>query len=168
MLLLKYGGFFRDTNGLNNLQTFKRFAQLINRPNGFQVDIVAEPISTFINNFGPSKPTYIETYWKVQFLDNQPFPIIYLLGIEHPNQWVHAVVIKRWQTGSGWQKYLPKWVKDRVGSKTILIVRNSSKGQTVFGQVQQGEHEIEYKVTQNNNAWNLNADKCVYIKMIWE
>ena len=84
------------------------------------------------------------------FLDNQPFPIIYLLGIEHPNQWVHAVVLK------GWRK---------VGSKTMLKVRNSSKGQTIFGQVQQGEHEIEYSVTRDNNAWNLYADMCVYIKM---
>ena len=53
--LLKNGGFFRDTSGLNNLQTFKRFAQLMNRPNGFQVDFVTEPISTIINNFTPSK-----------------------------------------------------------------------------------------------------------------
>ena len=74
---------------------------------------------------------------------------------------MHAVVLKGWQTGSGWQKYLPKWVK--LGSKTMLKVRNSSKGQTVFGQVQQGEHEIEYKVTQDNNRWNLYADMCVYI-----
>ena len=50
----------------------------------------------------------------------------------------------------------------------MLKVRNSSKGQTVFGQVQQGEHEIEYKVTRNNSAWNLYGDICVYIKMTWE
>ena len=47
----------------------------------------------------------------------------------------------------------------------MLKVRNSSKGLTVFGQVQQGEHEIEYNVTNDNNAWNLYADMCVYIKM---
>ena len=87
---------------------------------------------------------------KTPFLDNQPFPIIYLVGIEQPNQWRHAVVLK------GWRK---------VGSKTMLKVRNSSKGQTIFGQVQQGEHEVEYKVTQDNNAWNLYADMCVYIKI---
>ena len=87
---------------------------------------------------------------KILVLDNQPFPIIYLLGIEQPDQWVHAVVLKGWRT---------------VGSKTMLKVRNSSKGQTVFGQVQQGEHEIEYSVTRDNNAWNLYADMCVYIKM---
>ena len=56
----------------------------------------------------------------------------------------------------GWRK---------VGSKTMLRVRNSSKGETVFGQVQQGELEIEYNVTRNDNAWNLYADMCVYIKM---
>ena len=122
----------------------------MNMPNGFQVDIVTEPISTIINNFTPSKLVYRELLLQSKFLDDQPFPIIYLLGIEHPDQWVHAVVIK------GWRK---------VGSKTMLIVRNSSKGETVFGQVQQGEHEIEYKVTNDNNAWNLYADMCVYIKM---
>ena len=87
---------------------------------------------------------------KILFLDNQPFPIIYLLGIEQPNQWVHAVVLKGWRT---------------VGSKTMLKVRNSSKGQTIFGQVQQGEHEIENNITSDENAWNLHADMCVYIKM---
>ena len=58
---------------------------------------------------------------------------------------------------------LKGWRKD--GSKTLLKVRNSAKGQTIFGQVQLGEHEIEYKVTQDNSAWNLYADMCVYIKM---
>ena len=76
--------------------------------------------------------------------------MIYLLGIEHPDDWKHVVVMKRWR---------------KVGSKTMLIVRNSSKGETVFGQVQQGQHEIEYNVTRDNNAWNLYADMCVYIKM---
>ena len=47
----------------------------------------------------------------------------------------------------------------------MLKVSNSSKGQTVFGQVQQKEHEIEYKVTQNKRAWNLYADVCVYVKL---
>ena len=70
--------------------------------------------------------------------------------MEHPDQWVHAIVIK------GWRK---------VGSKIMLTVRNSSKGETVFGQVQQGEHEIEYNVKRDNNSWNLYADMCIYIKM---
>ena len=87
---------------------------------------------------------------KTVALDDWPFPIIYLLGIELPDKFTHAVVLKGWQT---------------VGSKIMLKVRNSSKGLTIFGQVQQGEHEIEYKVTQDNNAWNLYADMCVYIKI---
>ena len=65
--LLKNGGFFRDTNGLNNLQTFKRFAQLMNMPNGFTVEYVAEPISTFINNFSQSKLVQREISWRVHF-----------------------------------------------------------------------------------------------------
>ena len=69
----------------------------------------------------------------------------------------------------GWRTTKPRWKQN--GSKwekvneTMLKVRNSSKGLTIFGQVQQGEHEIEYKVTQDNNAWNLYADMCVYIKI---
>ena len=55
MKLLKYGGFFRDTNGLNNLQTFKRFAQILNKPNGFTVKIETEPISFIINNYNQSE-----------------------------------------------------------------------------------------------------------------
>ena len=47
----------------------------------------------------------------------------------------------------------------------MLKVSNSLEGQTIFGQVQQGEHEIEYKVTRDNNSWNLYADMCVYIKL---
>ena len=63
---------------------------------------------------------------------------------------MHAVILKDWR---------------KVGSKIMLKVRNSLEGQIVFGQVQPGEHEIEFKVTRNNNAWNLYADMCVYIKM---
>ena len=51
ILMLKYGSFFRDTNGLNSLQTFKRFARIMSKPGGFTVDHVAEPISTIINHF---------------------------------------------------------------------------------------------------------------------
>ena len=50
--LLKYGGFFRDSSGLNSLQTFKRFAQIMNKPNGFQVDIIQESITDFIRSCG--------------------------------------------------------------------------------------------------------------------
>ena len=163
--LLKYGSFFRDTNGLNNLQTFKRFAKILNKPNGFTVDYVAEPISTFINNCSQSEPIY-KVFWHwYLLLDNHPFPIIYLLGIEHPDQWVHAVVLKGWRiTKPRWKQNGSKWEKVK---ETMLKVRNSSKGLTVFGQVQQGEHEIEYKVTQDNSAWNLYADMCVYLKLNW-
>ena len=56
--LLKYGGFFRDTNGLNNLQTFKRFAKILNKQNGFTVDYEAEPVSNFIRKFSLSKLVY--------------------------------------------------------------------------------------------------------------
>ena len=149
ILLLKHGGFFRDTNGLNNLQTFKRFAQILNKPDGFSVDFVAKPISAIINGLSQSKLN-LDKSLKIAFLDDQPFPIIYLLGIEHPDQCMHAVVLK------GWRK---------VGSKIMLKVRNSLKGQIIFGQTQPGEHEIEYKVTQNNNAWNLFADMCVHLKI---
>ena len=55
---------------------------------------------------------------------------------------MHAVVLKGWR-------------KD--GSKTMLKICNSSKGQTVFDHYQQGEHEIEYKVTRDNNSWNLQS-----------
>ena len=48
----------------------------------------------------------------------------------------------------------------------MLTVRNSLKGETIFGQVQEGEHKIEYKSnTRDNNAWNLFADKCLYIDL---
>ena len=52
VLLLKNGGFFRDSSGLNSLRTFKRFAQIMNKPNGFQVDIIQESITDFIRNSG--------------------------------------------------------------------------------------------------------------------
>ena len=72
--LLKYGGFFRDTNGLNNLQTFKRFAKILNKPNGFTVDYFAEPISTFISNFSLSKLIYTVLNYKVHsILTNMKF-----------------------------------------------------------------------------------------------
>ena len=45
------------------------------------------------------------------------------------------------------------------GSTIMLKVRNSSKDQL-------GEHEVEFKVTQNVNAWNLAADQCIYVKFL--
>ena len=65
--LLKYGGFFRDTNGLNSLQTFKKFAQILNKPNGFTVEIETEPISTIINNFNQSKLVRLVSQRKYSF-----------------------------------------------------------------------------------------------------
>ena len=76
-------------------------------------------------------------------------------------------MLKEWRiTKPRWKQNGSKWEKVKgQNSETMLTVRNSSKGLTIFGQIQQGEHEIEYKVTQDNNAWNLYADMCVYIKI---
>ena len=41
----------------------------------------------------------------------------------------------------------------------MLKVRNSSNDQL-------GEHEVELKVTQNMNAWNLAADLCIYMQFL--
>ena len=90
-------------------------------------------------------------------LETQPYPILYLYGIENNAQFTHAVVMKGWRTdwfSNGW-----------FSRKLMLNVRNSAKGQLVFGQVQKGEHEIECVVTQNNNSWNLVADECVYVQI---
>ena len=73
-------------------------------------------------------------------------------------------MLKGWRiTKPRWKQNGSKWEKTK--ETMLLKVRNSSKGLTIFGQVQQGEHEIEYKVTNDNNAWNLFADMCVYIKI---
>ena len=45
------------------------------------------------------------------------------------------------------------WRTDWFNRKLMLKVRNSAKGQVVFGQVQKGEHEVECMVTHNNNSW---------------
>ena len=48
----------------------------------------------------------------------------------------------------------------------MLTVRNSLVGETIFGQVQESEHKIEYNETRRDNkAWNLFADKCLYIDL---
>ena len=86
-------------------------------------------------------------------LETQPYPILYLYGIENNAQFTHAVVMKGWRTS---------WFK----RKLMLKVRNSAKGQLVFGQVQKGEHEIECMVTHNNNSWNLVAEQCIYVQLL--
>ena len=63
----------------------------------------------------------------------------------------HAVVLK------GWRR--------RNDKKFVLRVRDSNKGQTVFGQVQHGEYEIEFKLTKTSNMWNLAANVCIYIEV---
>ena len=86
-------------------------------------------------------------------LATQHWPIIYLRYFRrHSPPLTHAVVIKDWRTD---------------GNKIILKVRNSSKGQIADdGQVQSGEHEVEYKVTRYLNKWNLAADQCIYVKFV--
>ena len=52
---------------------------------------------------------------------------------------------------TGWRK---------SGNKTMLKgLRNSLQDQL-------GEHEVELKVTQNMNTWNLAADLCIYIQFL--
>ena len=48
---------------------------------------------------------------------------------------------------TGWRK---------SGKTTMLKVRNSLQDHL-------GEHEVELKVTQNMNTWNLAADLCIYM-----
>ena len=86
------------------------------------------------------------------FLD-RPLPITYLYAFDQNGNRVatHAVVLK------GWYPY---------GNKFMLRVRDSNKGQTVFDRVQPGEHSIEFKVTKTSNAWNLAANRCIYIELV--
>ena len=50
-------------------------------------------------------------------------------------------------------------------SDLILIIRNSLSGETVFGdEVQPDEHEIQGKITQKINEWNLGKEECYYLE----
>ena len=49
-------------------------------------------------------------------------------------------------------------------SSLKLTIRNSLTGQTVFGEKQPGEHEIEGKITKNMNEWNLAHENCYYFE----
>ena len=48
--------------------------------------------------------------------------------------------------------------------KGKMRVKNSLAGETIFGQVQQSEHNIECKVTKNPNQWNLAHMTCYYVE----
>ena len=139
------------------MQTFKRFAQIMKKPAGFQVDIIQKSIPDFIQNFGWSNwftREFIKRFFDENCcLERQPYPILYLYGIENNVPFTHAVVMKGWRTS---------W----FSRKLMLKVRNSAKGQHLFGQDQQGEHEVECMVTRNNNSWNLAAKQCIYIQTV--
>ena len=48
-----------------------------------------------------------------------------------------------------------------------LTIRNSQAGQKVFGdEIESGELEIEGKVTENVNQWNLGHDNCHYFEFL--
>ena len=45
-----------------------------------------------------------------------------------------------------------------------LKIRDSLKGQELFGQIQSGEYEIEGKLTKKLNQWNLGSEYCYYFE----
>ena len=50
-------------------------------------------------------------------------------------------------------------------SELTLIVRNSLSGQTVFGdEVESEEHEVQGKLTQKINEWNLGNEQIHYFE----
>ena len=48
----------------------------------------------------------------------------------------------------------------------MLRVRDSNKGQTLFGQVQRGELDIELNLSKKSDEWNLAAYQCIYVELI--
>ena len=143
VLQLNCPGFLREEKGLNSLPTLKTFSKILQKPDGFRFEIVNTRISTFLQDPNRKLLTLREQVFKIQ--DSFHWPIIYLYYI-YPDQsrLTHAVVL------TGWTK---------SGNKNMLKVRNSSKDQL-------GEHEVEFKVTQNMNAWNLAANQCIYVKFL--
>ena len=50
-------------------------------------------------------------------------------------------------------------------SSLKLTIRNSLAGQKVFGKIEQpSEHEIDGKITNKINEWNLAQENCHYIE----
>ena len=47
MNLLRYGGFFRDHNGLNNLPSIRELAKILNLPGDFLIDLKIDNIERF-------------------------------------------------------------------------------------------------------------------------
>ena len=142
---LIYAGFLRKKNGLNCLPTFKKLSKILQKPGGLQFRIVNMSISSFIQNTKSELLSGGGQYRLGTGIACRHWPIIYLYNFS-PGKYplTHAVVL------TGWRKY---------GKKILLKVRNSSKDQL-------GEHEVEFKVTQNMNTWNLAADQCIYIKFL--
>ena len=52
-------------------------------------------------------------------------------------------------------------------STLMLTIRDSLKGQKVFGdRIQPGECEIEGKLTEKPNQWNLASENCYYFEFL--
>ena len=52
-------------------------------------------------------------------------------------------------------------------STLMLTIRDSLSGQKVFGdQTQPGEYEIESKLTEKSNQWNLASENCYYFEFL--
>ena len=80
-------------------------------------------------------------------------PIITLKGIEEDGEFFHAVALDSFQTNTN-------------GRVISLTVKNSLKGKTIFGQTQPSKHDVECKVTNRTNAWNLANETCSYIDIL--
>ena len=48
--LLSNGSFLRKTNGLNSLPTFKKIAQILQKPSGFSISKGQKSITSFIRD----------------------------------------------------------------------------------------------------------------------
>ena len=151
MAVVANKGFFRSQNGLNQLDSVRELAKILNLPNGFTFKTHGVTIKEQLSLF--CKINIRMSYNTNLTIKAEQTPLIIVTGHDGTNQmsshFNHAVVLLK------------------LNPNNKLLVKNSLSGFEVFGKTQPKEHEVEFNSSPNQpaNQWNLYFDGCLFVEI---
>ena len=135
MDLLKYGGFFRNQNGFNNLPSICELRKILNLSGDFTFEVKRDDIESFCQRGENLK---FENFLKV--LGDQHMPLIMLFNSDGGQ---HLTVLQE-NTIFG------------SGPDRFVKIKNTDKNEPTI--------EVRLDMTPNPKRWSLATTKCLYIE----
>ena len=135
MDLLRYGGFFRNQNGLNSLPSIRELRQILNLTGDFTFEVKADDIESFCQR---GKALNFKVF--LQVLGDQHMPLIMLLN---PDGEQHLTVL---QENTVFES----------GPDRFLKIKNTDLNEPTI--------EVRLDMFPNPNGWALATTMCLYIE----